>query len=64
MKRSVSEQQTPVYYNGYIFGILPKDAGGSKEHWLTSSKMPIPEKPLMIRVAKPPCRLWALHTGR
>jgi len=22
-----SEQQTPVYYNGYLFGILPKDAG-------------------------------------
>jgi outer membrane protein assembly factor BamB len=22
-----SEQQTPIFYNGYIFGILPKDAG-------------------------------------
>jgi len=22
-----SEQQTPIYYNGYLFGILPKDAG-------------------------------------
>ena len=22
-----SEQQTPIYYNGFIFGILPKDAG-------------------------------------
>ena len=23
-----SEQQTPVYYGGYLYGILPKDAGG------------------------------------
>ncbi len=22
-----SEQQTPIYYNGFLFGILPKDAG-------------------------------------
>lgn len=22
-----SEQQTPIFYNGYVFGILPKDAG-------------------------------------
>jgi outer membrane protein assembly factor BamB len=22
-----SEQQTPIYYNGFVFGILPKDAG-------------------------------------
>ena len=28
-----SEQQTPVFYNGYLFGILPKDAGGLREQF-------------------------------
>jgi outer membrane protein assembly factor BamB len=28
-----SEQQTPIFYNGYIFGILPKDAGGLREQF-------------------------------
>jgi outer membrane protein assembly factor BamB len=26
-KGFASEQQTPVYYNGYLYGIMPKDAG-------------------------------------
>ena len=29
-----SEQQTPIYYNGYLFGILPKDAGGLREQFV------------------------------
>jgi len=28
-----SEQQTPIFYNGYLFGILPKDAGGLREQF-------------------------------
>ncbi|MDP1622890.1 MAG: PQQ-binding-like beta-propeller repeat protein [Bacteroidales bacterium] len=28
-----SEQQTPVYHNGYLFGILPKDAGGLRNQF-------------------------------
>lgn len=29
-----SEQQTPVFYNGYLFGILPKDAGGLRNQFV------------------------------
>ena len=29
-----SEQQTPIYFNGYLFGILPKDAGGLREQFV------------------------------
>jgi outer membrane protein assembly factor BamB len=28
-----SEQQTPIFNNGYLFGILPKDAGGLREQF-------------------------------
>jgi len=28
-----SEQQTPIFHNGYLFGILPKDAGGLREQF-------------------------------
>ena len=42
-----SEQQTPVYYNGYIFGILPKDAGGLREQF-ACYKASDTRKPLMI----------------
>jgi outer membrane protein assembly factor BamB len=28
-----SEQQTPIYYSGYLFGILPKDAGELREQF-------------------------------
>lgn len=28
-----SEQQTPIFYKGYLFGILPKDAGGLREQF-------------------------------
>lgn len=33
MEGLASEQQTPVYYDGYLFGILPKDAGGLREQF-------------------------------
>ena len=33
MEGLASEQQTPVFYNGYLFGILPKDAGGLREQF-------------------------------
>ncbi len=29
-----SEQQTPVYYGGYLYGILPKDAGGLRNQFV------------------------------
>lgn len=29
-----SEQQTPVYLDGYLYGILPKDAGGSRNQFV------------------------------
>lgn len=29
-----SEQQTPVYLDGYIYGILPKDAGGERNQFV------------------------------
>jgi outer membrane protein assembly factor BamB len=28
-----SEQQTPIFHDGYLFGILPKDAGGLREQF-------------------------------
>ena len=28
-----TEQQTPIYYQGYLFGILPKDAGGLRNEF-------------------------------
>ncbi len=28
-----SEQQTPVFYQGYLYGILPKDAGGMRNQF-------------------------------
>jgi outer membrane protein assembly factor BamB len=28
-----SEQQTPVFFNGYLFGILPKDAGALRNQF-------------------------------
>ena len=41
-----SEQQTPVFYNGYLFGILPKDAGGLREQF-ACFKASDTRKPLM-----------------
>lgn len=29
-----SEQQTPIYYNGFMFSILPKDAGGMRNQFV------------------------------
>jgi outer membrane protein assembly factor BamB len=29
-----SEQQTPVFHDGYIYGILPKDAGGERNQFV------------------------------
>ncbi|MCX6283630.1 MAG: hypothetical protein NTW31_05285 [Bacteroidetes bacterium] len=29
-----SEQQTPVYYGGYLYGILPKDAGAMRNQFV------------------------------
>ncbi len=29
-----SEQQTPIYYQGYLFSILPKDAGASRNEFV------------------------------
>jgi len=29
-----SEQQTPVYYGGYLYGILPKDAAGLRDQFV------------------------------
>ncbi|MFH1159740.1 MAG: hypothetical protein V1733_02190, partial [bacterium] len=29
-----SEQQTPVYVNGYLYGIMPKDAGGLRNEFV------------------------------
>jgi len=29
-----SEQQTPVFYGGYLYGILPKDAGGLRNQFV------------------------------
>jgi outer membrane protein assembly factor BamB len=34
-----SEQQTPIYYNGLIYGILPKDAGGMKNQMVCYSPL-------------------------
>ncbi len=29
-----SEQQTPIYYNGFMFSVLPKDAGGMRNRFV------------------------------
>jgi outer membrane protein assembly factor BamB len=29
-----AEQQTPIFYNGYLFGILPKDAGARRNQFV------------------------------
>ena len=31
-----SEQQTPILYNGHVFGILPKDAGGNRNQFVVA----------------------------
>jgi len=46
MEGLASEQQTPVYYNGFLFGILPKDAGGLREQF-ACFKASDPRKSLM-----------------
>lgn len=38
-----SEQQTPILYNGHVFGILPKDAGGNRNQ-LVVTKASDPSK--------------------
>ncbi len=30
-----SEQQTPIYYNGHLFAIMPKDAGGLRNEFVS-----------------------------
>ncbi|OQY27119.1 MAG: hypothetical protein B6244_11590 [Candidatus Cloacimonetes bacterium 4572_55] len=32
-----SEQQTPILYDGYLFGVLPKDAGAARERFVCYS---------------------------
>jgi len=41
-----SEQQTPIFYDGYLFGILPKDAGELREQF-ACYKAPDIQKPVM-----------------